>query len=199
MSLDIILMTFQEHGIVYIKNAYTEDTFNKIKKKIKQFNKFLSKDNRTPGRKTICINKSHDINKLIFNPKFIKYLENIISTKLKKTSYPVEYRKYFTGSNGIHWHKDKLLFTEPQFELVLTIDNTSDSVTQWKEESGKQHSIKTKPNSIIMVKADSALHKVTKIKSGERYIVKYILFNKNLSQIKTKEYDYELKNCKIKN
>ena len=191
-------MTFQEHGIIYIKNAYNDDTFNEIKKQLKQFKKFLSKDNRTPGRKTICINKSHKINKLLFNTKFIKSLENMISTKLKKTSYPVEYRKYFTGSNGIHWHKDKLLFTEPQFELVLTIDNTSDSVTQLKEELGVLHSIKTKPNSIILVKANTVLHKVTKVKSGERYIVKYILFDKNLPQIKNKDYDYELKNCKTK-
>ena len=192
-------MTFQQHGIIYIKNAYDDNTFNLIKRKLKQYNKYLSCDNRINGRKTVCINKSHEINNLIYNPKFLKSLENKLGDlKLKKTSYPIEYRKYFTGSTGMRWHKDKPLFTHPQLELVLTIENTSDSATKWKEKSGKIHSIKTKENSVIVVQANSIFHKVNKVTSGERFIVKYILFDKKLQQIKNEHYNYEFKNCKIK-
>ena len=185
------------NGIIYIKNAYNDDIFNQIKNELKYFKKYLSVDKRVPGRKSICINNKHKLNKLIYNSTFIKSLQNIILSKLKKTSYPIEYRKYFTGSQGIKWHKDKSLFTKPQYELVLTIENSSDSKTMWKDKNNKLHSIKTKPNSIIMVKAHDIEHKVTKINNGERFIIKFILFDKNQKFIKNNNYKFELNNCKL--
>jgi hypothetical protein len=39
---------------------------------------------------------------------------------------PVEYRVYPEGS-AMDWHQDVALYKTPQYELVFTLENTSDS------------------------------------------------------------------------
>jgi hypothetical protein len=34
-------------------------------------------------------------------------------------------------TSGMDWHRDDLLYTKPQCELVLTLENDSDSYTEW--------------------------------------------------------------------
>jgi hypothetical protein len=36
-------------------------------------------------------------------------------------------------------------------QIIYTIDNSSDSTTEWREESGKEHSLWTEPNSLLAV------------------------------------------------
>jgi diaminopimelate decarboxylase len=50
--------------------------------------------------------------------------------------------------------------------MILTLENSSDSFTEWVDASGQTVSIWAEPNSLIVVKAGAALHQVTRIKKG---------------------------------
>ena len=52
-----------------------------------------------------------------------------IDSLMLSDDVPLEYRVYTKGS-FMDWHKDDLLFDTPQYELVYTISNTSDSMTE---------------------------------------------------------------------
>ena len=91
---------------------------------------------------------------------------------LKPSDVPVEYRIYPSGGS-MDWHRDVALYTEPQFEIVCTIHNSSDSGTEWKDvDTGRRRGIRSEPNSVLIVQADSVVHRVRRCK-GERSIVKF--------------------------
>ena len=72
-------------------------------------------------------------------------------------------------------HKDHLIYKIPQYECILTLSNSTDSYTilepQGKADNKK---IKSKPNSLIIVKAQGIEHEVTTVNQGERYFLKFI-------------------------
>ena len=39
------------------------------------------------------------------------------------------------------WHQDVALYVEPQYELVFTLENTSDSQTQWQDADGRRRGV----------------------------------------------------------
>ena len=104
-----------------------------------------------------------NIRKLVLNNKI--YLAN---------NFPIEYRKYVKGS-FMNKHKDHLIYKIPQYECILTLSNSTDSYTilepQGKADNKK---IKSKPNSLIIVKAQGIEHEVTTVNQGERYFLKFI-------------------------
>jgi hypothetical protein len=83
-------------------------------------------------------------------------------------NFPIEYRQYVPGS-FMHKHRDQLIYTIPQYECVLTLNNTTDSVTKM---AGKP--IKAQPNSLMIVRAQGIEHEVTKVTQGERKFLKFI-------------------------
>ena len=91
--------------------------------------------------------------------------------------YPPEVRTYRAGS-GMEWHQDEQLYEEPQCEVVLCIENTSDSYTEWEGSGGAEdcHSFWTPPNSALLVRAGptGARHRVRTLQRGERTIVKMV-------------------------
>lgn len=87
---------------------------------------------------------------------------------------PVEMRLYPPGSS-MPFHRDMLLFSTPQLELILTLENTSDSTTCWNALDGTPHRMRTRPNSLIAVMAGGAPHCVSRSTRGERLILKGIL------------------------
>ena len=91
------------------------------------------------------------------------------------TNYtPVEYRYYGVGGM-MDWHRDTQLYDVPQYEMVYTVDNTSDSETQWIDESrGELRSLRTEPNSLVIVRAGGVLHRVTPVGRGGRSIIKFV-------------------------
>jgi hypothetical protein len=83
-------------------------------------------------------------------------------------NFPIEYRKYVPGS-FMKKHKDTLIYKIPQYECVLTLSNTTDSVTNMEATP-----LKAKPNSLIIVKALGIEHEVTPVTKGERKFLKFI-------------------------
>jgi hypothetical protein len=83
-------------------------------------------------------------------------------------NFPIEYRKYVPGS-FMKKHKDTLIYKIPQYECVLTLSNTTDSVTNMEDTP-----IQAKPNSLMIVKAMDIEHEVTQVTKGERKFLKFI-------------------------
>ena len=96
------------------------------------------------------------------------------SKRLLKPNFPIEYRYYPKGSSGMKTHSDTILFNPPQYEVVYTIQNSSDSYTGWYSKDNKLTRIHTEPNSAIIIKAGSNRHYVSPVKEGDRSILKLI-------------------------
>ena len=81
-------------------------------------------------RKCFYIDPTHDIYKLLDSDE--------VKTKLGFHGYelsvdvPVEYRVYGMGGH-MNWHSDTQLYVPEQYELIYTIDNTSDMTFKWKQ------------------------------------------------------------------
>ena len=121
--------------------------------------------------------KTKLIEKLLYNKEFIKKVRKLIGND-KLVPYlkiPIEYRKYQKGGY-MKWHRDtKMLKDQLQYECVITLTNTSDSLTlldkvlYWDK-------ISTEPNSILIVRARGIRHMVTKTINGSRTILKFVFY-----------------------
>ena len=102
---------------------------------------------------------------------------------------------YPTGSNGMRWHMDTPMFTPNCFEVVLTLENTSDSKFLYDMLFTKE--VTPKPNTLAIVKPVSVLHKVTPVTFGYRTILKFIVefLDENNQNKFNGNFENELKKC----
>ena len=92
--------------------------------------------------------------------------------------FPVDLRVYRSGAS-MGWHQDELLYDRPQYELVYTLWNTTDSRTLWRPPGATGKGVEgaaTRPNSAPVLRAGDggADHCVTEATRGERAIVKVV-------------------------
>jgi hypothetical protein len=155
---------------VYQENFMDPDDFTELLNHLKKYDNLL--DNSAEHNSIVHRYNIKLVSPLI--PKLISKYENKIRHVTKNYSiylainYPIEYRKYIPGS-FMNKHRDTLVYKIPQYECVLTLSNTTDSVTDIE---GVQ--IKAKPNSLIILKANGVEHQVTKVTKGERKFLKFI-------------------------
>ena len=179
LLLTFYLIYFKSDEVYYIENFLTNEEYNYIKNYTKSIKNLKSEKFRLI--KPILDNK---INNIFYSEKYINKINNIINSNIKKSDFPIEFRVYPTGSQGMKCHKDTLLYEKPQYEMVYTIENESDSYTNWYSYLGWNNKIYTKPNSLIIVKAQENIHCVSPINKGYRTILKLIYtqtdkYNKN--------------------
>ena len=168
--------TYANKKYIYKENFLQEADYNKLLYELKQYDERLDAskenynnvvrynlviDNNSPSSlnpiATILKKYQREIKNLTHNPNI--YLAN---------NFPIEYRKYVPGS-FMKKHKDTLIYKIPQYECVLTLSNTTDSVTKMDDTL-----IKATPNSLLIVKALGVEHEVTKVTKGERKFLKFI-------------------------
>lgn len=164
------LLYSKDRNIIYIPNFLSEKDFKIIKQN-------LHDDKRTFKNESFRKIKPLDIkNKVIYDifysPENILTINKQCKTKLFKTEFPIEHRIYPNGSKGMNWHVDTLLYDLPQYEGVFTVNNNSDSVTEWIDDNIKRQW--TEPNSLLLVKAQGDYHHVTPVNRGMREILKLI-------------------------
>lgn len=183
-------INYKLDNIWVFNSFFSDEEFNAIKNITKKIN--LYEDPRSNNRTSSCVNnlKYKELYDLIYkNTKLISIINNIKKsnyTMKDNPSFPIEYRKYFNGSQGIPWHVDTSLFKPDAFEIVLTIENSSDSLFEWMEGNIKK-SISPKPNDLVIVRPTSVIHRVTPVNTGERIILKFIIeFLENSKNIKKK-------------
>lgn len=169
-----LVFEYKNKKVFYSTNFFEKFVHEKIKKDCLEFNSQLV-DEDLPNnvkRKRFYIDPTHDIHKLL-NSDEVKNKLGFGGYELS-VDVPVEYRVYGMGGH-MNWHSDTQLYDPEQYELIYTIDNTSDMTFNWKQPiTGKIQSLEPKPNSILYVRANGAPHMVSEITDGFRYILKFV-------------------------
>ena len=161
--------------IIYIQHFLTDKEYKQLQKLLQNDTNPM-KDERFRLAKPLFKKPFYD---LFYSSQKIKHLQTYINPVIFQSDFPIEYREYPLQSTGMNWHKDTLLYQKPQYEAIYTIDNTSDSYTQWIDDDGNLQYIWTEPNSILLIKAQRLLHNVTPLTQGVRNILKLIYTQTN--------------------
>ena len=133
-------------------------------------------DEKAIGRLMYTFPTNDPIYSLVYNPDFIQKMRQLTKNPnlVPALEVPIEYRKYLVGSS-MDWHRDtQMLPDQNQYECVITLTNTSDSVTLF-EKLDSIENISSDPNSIVIVRANGIRHKVTETTRGERTILKGVM------------------------
>jgi hypothetical protein len=161
---------------VYKENIYNETDFKSILKYTKTIKDTdMSIDPKATGRAMYVISNNDPIISTICSNELINLIRKITGNQRLKPcrEVPIEYRKYVIGSY-MDWHKDtQMLQGQLQYECVITLTNTSDSLTLLEYSYGIKKLI-TKPNSLLLVRANGINHKVTPLTKGVRTILKIV-------------------------
>jgi Rps23 Pro-64 3,4-dihydroxylase Tpa1-like proline 4-hydroxylase len=165
-----------DKNMIYEKNVFSKRDFNKILSRCESISdNELYLDPKASGRLMYEFNNNDPIHKLLYNKTFINKIRSITGNpKLTPClEVPMEFRKYSKGSY-MNWHRDvQMLSDQLQYECVITLTNTSDSKTLFKQ-SNHTKNVSSKPNSVIIVRANGIPHMVTKTNNGERTILKLV-------------------------
>ena len=171
--------------VIYIPNFLSQTDYHKLIKLIQNDSRPYDINRNGLQKKTI---NNNQINDLFYSNQKIQEINKNTNNIVRRSRIPIEYRIY-QKNKGMHWHKDILLYKEPQYECVFTISNTSTSRTEYIDHTGKKHSQWTKPNSLMIVRADGYFHHVTPVTQGKREILKLVYTPTNqINMNKYKEY-----------
>lgn len=128
------------------------------------------------------------VNELFYTNEKLQQISDLTGVQVYPSKIPCEYRRY-NQSQGMRWHKDVQLYTQPQYECVYTLSNTSDSTTDYIDQWGITNKVWTEPNSLMIVKAQGFNHGVNPVNQGVREIIKLIYTpTDEINPLKRKEY-----------
>ena len=169
-------------GLLYVRNFFEPETYERVAKECAKLRESVTAENRACARHRLGVMVTMDnfVHEACVASSVAERLGTLLLGEendgdLVAGDVPVEFRIYPVGGS-MDWHKDVALYSKPQFEIVFTVTNTSDSTTEWEDErTGMRYGGWTEPNSVIVVRADGAPHRVTAVTRGERSIVKFVL------------------------
>lgn len=156
--------------IIYIPNFLSESEYQMIKQSIQEDQRPFRINWNNLQTKPL---KDDIYHQLFYSPQSLSKVQQYTGNTVQKSIIPPEYRIY-SKHKGMDWHTDTLLYKEPQYECVYTIENTSDSTTDYLNQKGQLHSVRTEPNSLMLVKANGYMHRVKPVNRGKRTIIKLI-------------------------
>jgi hypothetical protein len=163
--------------ILYIPNFLTDTEHQTIKQNCQVYTLEEDDNPYIKNRMFYQISQNDPVHNIIYSEKNNILVSNNLKVHVKSdNNTPIEYRVYKTNSS-MTWHIDDIMYKIPQYECVYTVENTSNSLTQYKDRFGMVHSIWTEPNSLLIVRAGDIEHRVTSITTGNRTILKYSYIN----------------------
>ena len=148
---------------------------------------------------SFCLNpKEHEklYSAIYDDEKFKNYIKGISDKNFRiRPTFPIELREYPTGSSGMNWHIDTSLFEPDCFEVVLTLENTSDS--QFVYDFLNTKKVNTTANTIAIVRPNSVMHKVTPVNYGHRIILKFVVefLDENNKNRQKSTFKREIEKC----
>ena len=118
-------------NVIYIKNYFSNDDFIKVQQLLNNNREDFIYENFR------YIKPIYDENILdiLYSPNSIDKIQPFINNKIFKSNFPPEYRMYPSHSKGMPWHSDTLLYDKPQYEVIFTLSNGSNSVTEWIDDN----------------------------------------------------------------
>jgi hypothetical protein len=161
---------------IYKQNVYRANEFLRLQQFANRLStKDMVDDAKASGRRMYVVPESHPILHVVYNKRFVDTVRTLTGNRNLRPCWtiPVEYRTYETGSY-MDWHNDtQMLPDQLQYECVVTLTNTSDSETLL-EYPKTIKTLQTKPNSLLIVRANGIRHKVTPVQTGVRTILKLV-------------------------
>tara|TARA_Y100001958_G_C21229607_1_gene555230 strand:- start:1652 stop:2311 length:660 start_codon:yes stop_codon:yes gene_type:complete len=159
--------------LIYIDDFLSVNDYNKILNNTNKIRDLKNENFRLI--KPLNNNQNKDVYDIFYSQDCLNKIKKVLhNNNVMKSDFPIEYRIYPTKSDGMKWHSDTLLYELPQYEVIYTIKNDSDSKTKWIDSNSNHNSVWTKPNSLLIVKAKGFKHMVTPINKGTRTILKLI-------------------------
>ena len=156
-------------SVIYIDDFLNKQDYSELLNHIHNLQDLKPNNNGLLSKKL----NDQNIYDMFYNKQNLNKISNLVGKKVYQSKIPIEYRIY-NKSQGMFWHTDVLLYEIPQYEIVYTLNNTSDSETEYIDHWGMKHNVWTKPNSLMIVKADSYKHGVKPVTKGTREILKMI-------------------------
>jgi len=145
------LLSYQNDDLVLVHPFFPKKQFSDIAKYCKTLDSKLEDDSRVKSRKTYMCDAKTDASLyyMIYSSHLFQQMRKILKKEtIFASEFPIEYRKYETGSEGMPWHQDKPLYNQPYYECVLTLENNSDSIFEFNVDD-TIHSVEPKPNSLV--------------------------------------------------
>lgn len=127
------------------------------------------------GRLGCFVDRRSETHRLLTAAPVADQIARLVGRPMEPSAYPIELRSYGVGAE-MAWHRDDQLYEDPQCELVLCLDNDSDSRTEWVDAQGVRAAEWTPPNVALLVRGGEtgAAHRVTPLRRGERTILKMV-------------------------
>lgn len=164
----ICILSLAQEEIIYIENFLSDSDYASLLQQLGLHQEAFIDE----GIRTASIVKDPLIHAMFYNEDLMNKLSDTIGIKVADSDFPIEYRFYKAG-RGMAWHFDTQLYSEPQYEAVYTIENSTNSCTEWLA-SSKYHSLHTRPNSMLLVRADGPIHRTSAFEGGTRRILKIV-------------------------
>ncbi|KAJ1459770.1 hypothetical protein M885DRAFT_495525 [Pelagophyceae sp. CCMP2097] len=184
-----VLTAFErDGGVAYVTDFFSEADFALVRSESESMRTALTPEKRSFAQQRLCATSPNGspLAQLFATDRVVRRLSELTGLELapELRRVPLELRAYGTGSQ-MPWHVDdplpgvaKLAEATGQeievtsVEVVLTVDNDSDSETQWLGVDGEVVSARTQPNSAVLIRAEGPQHRVTPLGSGTRRILK---------------------------
>lgn len=166
---------FDVHGVAHIENFLSPRVFRELQREARGFVAQLQPETVeavAKGRWGMYLSPGSTTSRVLRSADVRDALRRVTGRDLEASDFPVELRRYPLHSS-MDWHHDEPIYEEPQVELVYTLDNDTDSETQWETRDGRIVSRFMRPNSLLVVEADGVKHRVTPVTRGNRMIVKF--------------------------
>ncbi|KAL1522943.1 hypothetical protein AB1Y20_017907 [Prymnesium parvum] len=171
--------SFDQDGFVYIPSLLPSDAFDKVQRECRSYRSRLKPERNSiaNGRLGHVLDSRSVAHQTFLTDTMSKRLQSLLGMDdpFVPSEFPIELRHY-PHSSGMQWHQDDMLYTQPQCEFVFTVDNDSDSFTEWIDAQNCTSSVWTVPNSLLAIRAGATgpTHRVTPVTRGQRTILKFV-------------------------
>ena len=164
-------------GVCLSRAFLTEAEFAQVRDDCRRLHRKMKREKNSvaSGRMGCFVDRRSETHRVLTSTSVVERVARLVGQPMEASPHPIELRCYRVGAE-MTWHRDDQLYDAAQCELVLCLQNSSDSVTEWVDGEGQQLSEWTRPNTALLVRAGDtgAAHRVTPLKRGERTILKMV-------------------------
>ena len=170
-------LPYVRNGVRAVQAFLSDGDFARVREECRSLRGRMKpeKDALAVGRVGCYVDRRSETHRILTAEAVAARVSELVGRSMEPSVYPIELRCYRVGAE-MAWHRDDQLYDDPQCELVLCLDNDSDSRTEWIDARGEPAGDWTRPNSALLVRAGEAgvAHRVTPLRRGERTILKMV-------------------------
>lgn len=170
-------LPYEQDGLCVVRSFLAQAEFERVRDACRRLRRKMKreKDSMATGRVGCFIDRRTDIHQILTSEVVRARVSRLVGQPMELSAYPIELRSYPVGAQ-MPWHHDDQLYDRAQCEVVICVDNDSDSRTEWIDASGEHTAEWTPPNMALLVRGgdSGAAHRVTPVKRGERTILKMV-------------------------